>query len=35
MNIPKSKLPRIVIISSGFARVSMAKVLANRNVSKW
>jgi len=32
MNIPKSNLPRIVIIGGGFAGISMAKTLANKNV---
>jgi NADH dehydrogenase len=32
MNIPESKLPRIVIIGGGFAGVSMAKMLANKPV---
>ena len=32
MNIPESKLPRIVIIGGGFAGVSMAKTLANKDV---
>ena len=31
MNIPKSNLPRIVIVGGGFAGVSMAKALANKN----
>ncbi len=30
MNIPKSNLPRIVIVGGGFAGVSMAKALANK-----
>jgi len=32
MNIPISNLPRIVIIGGGFAGISMAKTLANKNV---
>ena len=32
MNIPESKLPRVVIVGGGFAGVSMAKALANKNV---
>ena len=32
MNIPKSNLPRIVIIGGGFAGVNLAKCLANKNV---
>ena len=32
MNIPESKLPRVVIVGGGFAGVSMAKSLANKNV---
>ena len=32
MNIPKSNLPRIVVIGGGFAGVSLAKALANKNV---
>lgn len=32
MNIPKSNLPRIVIIGGGFAGVSLSKKLANKNV---
>lgn len=32
MNIPKSNLPRIVIVGGGFAGISMAKSLANKNV---
>ncbi len=32
MNIPKSDLPRIVIIGGGFAGVSIAKSLANKQV---
>ena len=32
MNIPKSDLPRIVIIGGGFAGVSIAKKLANKKV---
>ena len=31
MNIPNSKLPRIVIIGGGFAGVSLVKTLANKN----
>ena len=32
MNIPKSKLPRVVIIGGGFAGVNLAKTLANKQV---
>lgn len=32
MNIPKSDVPRIVIIGGGFAGINLAKSLANRNV---
>lgn len=32
MNIPKSNLPRIVIIGGGFAGVNLSKKLANKNV---
>ncbi len=32
MNIPESKFPRIIIVGGGFAGVSMAKKLANKNV---
>ncbi len=32
MNIPKSKLPRVVIIGGGFAGVNLAKSLANKAV---
>jgi NADH:ubiquinone reductase (H+-translocating) len=32
MNIPKSKNPRIVIIGGGFAGISLAKKLRNKNV---
>ncbi|WP_034059560.1 NAD(P)/FAD-dependent oxidoreductase [Lacinutrix jangbogonensis] len=32
MNIPESNLPRVVIVGGGFAGVSMAKLLANKNV---
>ena len=32
MNIPESKLPTVVIVGGGFAGVSMAKSLANKNV---
>ena len=32
MNIPESNLPRIVIVGGGFAGVSLAKSLANKNV---
>ena len=32
MNIPESKLPRVVIVGGGFAGVSMVKALANKNV---
>ncbi len=32
MNIPESNVPRIVIVGGGFAGVSMAKSLANKNV---
>ena len=32
MNIPKSNLPRVVIIGGGFAGINLAKTLANKNV---
>ncbi len=32
MNIPKSNLPRVVIIGGGFAGVNLVKSLANKNV---
>lgn len=32
MNIPKSNLPRIVIIGGGFAGINLAKTLANKNL---
>lgn len=32
MNIPKSNLPRIIIIGGGFAGINLAKSLANKNV---
>ena len=32
MNIPKSNLPRVVIIGGGFAGVNLSKKLANKNV---
>ncbi|WP_298761115.1 NAD(P)/FAD-dependent oxidoreductase [uncultured Psychroserpens sp.] len=32
MNIPNSKLPRVVIIGGGFAGVNLAKTLANKEV---
>ena len=32
MNIPESNLPRIVVVGGGFAGVSLAKSLANKNV---
>jgi NADH dehydrogenase len=32
MNIPKSNLPRVVIIGGGFAGVNLVKTLANKNV---
>ncbi|WP_299112710.1 NAD(P)/FAD-dependent oxidoreductase [uncultured Winogradskyella sp.] len=32
MNIPKSNLPRVVIIGGGFAGVSLSKKLANKNI---
>jgi len=32
MNIPKSTLPRVVIIGGGFAGISMAKRLANKSI---
>jgi len=31
MNIPQSNLPRVVIIGGGFAGISLAKTLANKN----
>ncbi|EDP70334.1 putative NADH dehydrogenase [Flavobacteriales bacterium ALC-1] len=32
MNIPKSNLPRVVIIGGGFAGINLAKTLANKNL---
>ncbi|WP_296382583.1 NAD(P)/FAD-dependent oxidoreductase [Winogradskyella sp.] len=32
MNIPKSNLPRILIIGGGFAGINLAKTLANKNI---
>ncbi len=32
MNIPKSGLPRVVIIGGGFGRVALAKKLQNKEV---
>ncbi|MDP5082085.1 MAG: NAD(P)/FAD-dependent oxidoreductase [Winogradskyella sp.] len=32
MNIPKSNLPRVIIIGGGFAGINLAKTLANKNV---
>lgn len=32
MNIPKSNLPRVVIIGGGFAGINLAKTLANKNI---
>ncbi|WP_111683665.1 NAD(P)/FAD-dependent oxidoreductase [Winogradskyella tangerina] len=32
MNIPESKLPRVVIIGGGFAGINLAKTLANKNI---
>lgn len=32
MNIPRSNFPRVVIIGGGFAGISLAKKLANRDV---